>query len=259
LFRIVQPHTEAMKLPIVLTILVGIFVADAQTVRVRNQPVDLSAVLQWLQSQEGERPMPHWRVIQIEMLLGAAWGGHRVAAAIEGDRRQIVIQSIPRELVAAFERERATVDAMARIEQEIERLDRLNRDIDRLLQQSVRDLSATYEVSQAQRLANEHAIRDLEISHTQLAREHRVTAALQDLRVLAYFTGQTISAGLHLGELQIWDCGVGAVLLDPETLQPRVPHSLAPQSPAPPGVPPLTLPPPALPPPSPPALPQPSP
>jgi hypothetical protein len=199
-----------MKKAMMCAVIFGLIGANAQTVRVRNQAVDLTPVVQWLQGREGERPMPHWRVIQVQSLARGAWGGHQVAANIEGENRQIVIQNLPREVVTAFERERTLLAEMAVIEQRMDRIGRQNLEIDRILELTVRDLSNTYEVNKARRLSNDHLLRELDLTHQRLAEQRKTTSALKDSQVLAFFTGQTVSGGLKLGNLEVWDCGVGA-------------------------------------------------
>jgi hypothetical protein len=199
-----------MKKAWMLALILGVLGANAQTVRVRNQTVDLAPVVQWLQTREGERPMPHWKVVQIQSLVRDAWGGQQVAANIEGENRQIVIQNLPREVATAFERERTLLEEMAGMEQRMDQIGRQNLEIDRVLELTVRDLSNAYEIHRAMRLANDQLLRELDLTHQRLAEQLKRTTALKDSQLLAFFTGQTVSGGLKLGQLEVWDCGIGA-------------------------------------------------
>jgi hypothetical protein len=59
-----------MRKTILATVMmIGLVSVNAQTVLVRNKPVDLSPVVKWLEHREGERPMPQWKVIELDKVL----------------------------------------------------------------------------------------------------------------------------------------------------------------------------------------------
>lgn len=209
-----------MKRALLIAILIGMAGANAQTVRVRSQAVDLTPVVLWLKTRTGDRPMPHWKVLQIRAVVRESWGGHQVAASIEGEDRQIVIQNLPRNLIEAFERDRSTLAAMANIEQRMEQIERLNEELDRNMELTVRDVSNAYEINKAQRMVNDNALRDLHVAHDRLAQNLHMTTALKDSKMLAHFTGRKIGGGPKTPELEVWDCGVGAKLLQVDTTRP---------------------------------------
>jgi hypothetical protein len=206
-----------MKLALLIAIFIGMAGADAQTVRVRNQPVDLSPVILWLKTKTGDRPMPHWKALQIRAVVRESWGGHQVAASIEGEDRQILIQNLPKKLIEAFERDRSTMATLANIEQRMEQIERQNEEIDRNMELTVRDLSNAYEINKAQRMVNDNTLRDLQLAHDRVVQNLYITAALKDSNVLAHFTGRKIGGGPKTPELEVWDCGVGANLLQLNT------------------------------------------
>lgn len=209
-----------MKRALLIAILIGMAGAQAQTVRVRNQPVDLSPVVLWLKTRTGERPMPHWKILQIRSVIRESWGGHQVAASIEGEDRQILVQNLPKNLIEAFERDRTSLAAMANVENRMEQIKRLNQELDRNMELTVRDVSNAYEINKAQRMVNDNALRELQAAHDRLAHDLHMTAALKDSIVLAHFTGRKIGGGPKTPELEIWDCGVGSDLLQVDTTRP---------------------------------------
>jgi hypothetical protein len=182
---------------------------NAQTVQVRNKTVDLSPVVRWLEKKEGERPMPHWKVIEIEKVLAKEWGGYRVLAKVEGTQRQdpIVIQNIPATVLRSIAADDATLKAMAEIEMQMLALERQNRELEEQKERTVRDWGNVYELTVAQLKANEEALGRLQVEYAQREQTLVSTSEAKKSKFLAFFTGQ--KAGSH----EVWDCGIGAKVL----------------------------------------------
>jgi hypothetical protein len=204
-----------MRTEILAAIIIGLVSAHAQTVQIRNKAVDLSPVVKWLENREGERPMPHWKVIEIENTFAKEWGGHRVAAKIEGSgsKGQIILQNIPNELLKMIAVDEATLKAMADIEARIAALERQNQELARQKELTVREYSTAYELAVAQLQANEEAIAGLRTAYMNQQQTLRLTSEARKSKLLAYFTGQKV------GPNEVWDCGVGAKVLKVEGLQ----------------------------------------
>jgi hypothetical protein len=202
-----------MKAKILTALMIGLVGANADTVRVKNQTVDVAPVVEWLRTREGDRPMPHWKAVQIESMVGRAWGGHRVMARLDNEPvREIVVQNIPSALAQRLEHDRFILNAMAEVENRIKEVELLNQQLNRELDLAIRAGDFAYELNRTQRLANNQAIVQLRLTHDRLAATLQMTEELEQARLLAYFTGQTV------GEVEVWDCGLGANLynLDPE-------------------------------------------
>jgi hypothetical protein len=203
-----------VKKAIIVAAVMGIVSASAQTVLVRNKPVDLSPVVKWLEDREGERPMPHWKVIEIDTVLAKGWGGYRVAAKVEGKPGyEIVIQNIPADLLQVISADDATLKAMAGIEAKIEAIERLNRELERNKELTIREWSNAYEINAAQLKANDNALAELRAAHSELSQKLEFTTEGKESKILAFYTGQKV------GKFEVWDCGVRSKVLTIEGLK----------------------------------------
>lgn len=190
----------------------GLINTHAQTVRVRNQPVDLTPIVEWLKDRKAERPMAHWKFVKVTSILSQQWGGHLVGAEIEGQSHTVLIQNIPSDLIEIFNRHAATLRSIADIEARMEAIERMNREIDvNLAIDGV--LSDTYRIDCAQKVANENALAELGIAYSIVRFQRRMLTALQKRAFLAHFTGAEVVGGPKLGQVEVWDCGVGAKCL----------------------------------------------
>ncbi|MCL4178072.1 MAG: hypothetical protein KJ072_10085 [Verrucomicrobia bacterium] len=189
--------------------MIGLVSVNAQTVLVRNKPVDLSPVVKWLEHREGERPMPHWKVIELDKVLAKEWGGYRVSASVDGTNYHgtIVIQNIPATLLKVIAMDDATLKAMADLEARIAALERQKAALERQKELTVRELNNAYEITLAQLQANEDATAELRIAYSNHERTLGFTSQARKSKLLAYFTGQKV------GQSEVWDCGLGAKVL----------------------------------------------
>jgi hypothetical protein len=205
-----------MKAMILTALMIGLLGTHADTVRVKNQTVDLAPVVEWMRTKEGDRPMAHWKVVQIESMVGRAWGGHRVMARLDEEPiREIVVQNIPISLAQRLEHDRFILNAMAEVETRIEEVELFNQQLNRELDLAIRAGDFAYELNRTQRLANNQAIVQLRLTHDRLAATLQMTEELEKARLLAYFTGQKV------GEVEVWDCGLGANLYSFDPDQPK--------------------------------------
>ena len=204
-----------MKRAIIAAMVIGIASGQQQTVLVRNKPVDLSPVVKWLERKEGERPMPHWKVIEIQSLRGKGWGGYLVSAKVDGKEHEgkMLIQNIPATLLELIAADDAALKAMTDIEARIEVIERQNLELERQKELTVREYSTAYEVALAQLRANEQAIAELRVAHTKQMDTLRYTSEARKSKLLAYFTGQ------KFGQHEVWDCGIGSKVLSVEGLE----------------------------------------
>jgi hypothetical protein len=204
-----------MRKAIIAAVLMGMLGAQGQTVLVRNKPVDLTPVVKWLGRKEGERPMPHWKVIEIESLRGKGWGGYLASAKVDGKEHPgtMVIQNIPATLLQLIAADDAALKAMTDIEARIEVIERQNLELERQKELTVREYSNTYEITLAQLRANEQAIAELRVAHMQQMETLRYTSEAKKSKLLAHFTGQ------KFGEHEVWDCGIGSKVLTVQGLE----------------------------------------
>jgi hypothetical protein len=198
-----------MRKLILAAILVGYANLHAQTVLIRNKPVDLSPVVKWLEKKEGERPMPHWKAIEIENILAKEWGGYRVSVKVDGAsyKAPIVIQNIPDELLKLVAADDATSKSMADIEAKIAVLERQNMELERQKELTVREYGTAYESAVAQLQANEVVMAGLRTEYLNQQQTLSFTSEAKKSKLLAYFTGQKV------GPHEVWDCGTGSKIL----------------------------------------------
>ena len=203
-----------MRKVILAAILIGYANIQAQTVQIRNKPVDLSPVVKWFEKREGERPMPHWKVIEIVDILAKEWGGYRISAKVDGAnyKEPIVLRNIPDELLKLIAVDDAALKAMADIEAKIAVLERQNMELERQKELTVRDYGTAYESAVAQLQANEVAMAGLRTAYLNQQQTLNFTSEAKKSKLLAYFTGQKV------GPYEVWDCGTGAKLLQIEGL-----------------------------------------
>lgn len=75
-----------------ITAVYGVSAADIRIVS--NVHVDLTPVHNWMENHEGDRPMPHWKQINIlEVLTGAPWPVCKLAA--DGKSKTVYLKNIP--------------------------------------------------------------------------------------------------------------------------------------------------------------------
>jgi hypothetical protein len=211
-----KPDPPTIRSAIAIMVLAGIIGVRAQTVLIRNQKVDLSPIIEWLDERKGDRPMPHWKVIEIDMLLVKGWGGaYRATVNVDGKRYkgEILIQNIPATLLEFISADDATLTAMADIETKVEWI----RQRDSLARQAnarlIRTFDGAYEQNMANMEANAEAIRVLNDQYEALRVKLRFTGEMKKSKFLAYFTGQKV------GDFEVWDCGVGSKVLAIEGLK----------------------------------------
>ena len=208
-----KERSEVKKILIIAAV-IGMASANAQSVLVRNKPVDLAPVVKWLADRNGERPMPHWKVIEIEKIVGKGWGGYEVAAKVDGkSKSDMVIQNIPAELLRVIAQDDATLKAMADIEARILAVERQIREVERTKELTIREASNAYEISVALLRAHEETLAGLQFAHSRLADTLLSTTEAKKSKFLAYQTGQKV------GKLEVWDCGIGAKLLSIQGLE----------------------------------------
>jgi hypothetical protein len=190
-----------MRKAILAAVVIGSVSLTAQTVQIRNKPVDLSPVVKWFETRNGERPMPHWKVIEIENVLAKEWGGYRVSAKVDGTNysTSIVIQNIPTTLLKAIAADDAALKAMADIEAQIRVLERQNLDLERQKELTVREYGNAYELAVAQTRANDEAIAALQVAYMNHQQTLSFTSVARKSKLLAYFTGQKV------GPSEVWD------------------------------------------------------
>jgi len=58
-----------------------------------------------------------------------------------------------------------------------------------------------------------NALEEARIAHSKLAAELQMTTALRKMQFLAHFTGAKVVGGPKLGQVEVWNCGVGAKCL----------------------------------------------
>jgi hypothetical protein len=198
-----------MRTTILAAAVIGILGVNAQTVQVRNKSVDLAPVVRWFEKREGERPMPHWKLIEIEKVQAKAWGGYRVSAKVDGITYEgsMVIQNLPATLLRMIAADDAILKAMTEIEAKIAVLERQNRELERQKELTVREYGNAYELAVAQLKANEDAIAGLQTTYLNHEQTLSSTSTAKKSKLLAYFTGQKV------GQHEVWDCGVGAKIL----------------------------------------------
>src|SRR5438445_145741 len=71
---------------------------------VGGREVNITPVVEWFQNHKGERPMKHWKEISFENYLGLVNGGHCFDSVIDGQRKTILLQNPPSDVIRMAKR-----------------------------------------------------------------------------------------------------------------------------------------------------------
>ncbi len=187
----------------------------ARDVRVVNgKQVDLAPVHVWLASPKGERPMPHWKRLQIlEVKANVASYARCTVRAEDNAKTEVLIANLPPEPAAYFQSSKQQYAAIVAMRQLVAADQRaLDAQVDQYLHTAPTWSSTTsggvttvdtprgraerYHHAKEKLEQDEKTLRDLELKYQEHAENNAARTA-----VLAMSTGQVYT------KLPIWDCG----------------------------------------------------
>lgn len=191
-----------MKMVVTLALLASPASAAEPDKRIVNGLiVDLAPVHQWFSTQQGERPMPHWKRLKVEAITGQSAGMDECLVSGEIGNAKIVLGNVPQPARAWLQEEGAIRNLRAQIDAAKEQVKDAHA--------AVRDRNIANLNNPGAGLAyvREEYERNLEKLESQLAKaEARHSQQQGDTLVLAMFTGKivTIAGGKRV---EVWDCG----------------------------------------------------
>lgn len=182
-----------MKVAILLLIAHSAVAAETNDVRiVGGRKVNLGPVNVWLATQQGPRPLPHWKDLEVNS-VGKDVFAEQVLCGVKGWRELIYIRNLPLMVSMGIERIEAEQKKYRELEKKIERDEGF--------------VAAAY--ASDRKLADQN----LEVKmRERQAKQDRIELNLmldfikwkmKDTHVLAMFTGERD----ELSKFQIWDCG----------------------------------------------------
>lgn len=214
--KVRQVNKYSMKIPALLIIVAaglgGVTEAAAQEVRdvriVNGVKVDLSPIVKWFETKEGDRPMKHWRRLQVLEVKGKVGVWMKCLVKTEsGARVELFVANLPPEILAVFQKLDGQYQEIVRLRVAVET------DSQKLREANARTptgpvVSAEYvDTALSRRRAVDLWTSNLELDRTKLAKlEAEYHADLEkageQTSVLAMATGKQYT------KIDIWDCGV---------------------------------------------------
>lgn len=94
------------KLIFVLTILLTLNSAMAQSRKLGPFRVDLTPVSEWMATKKGDRPMPHWKQIKFIESHGFQNGATALDVTIDGDKKKVLMLNVPAKAKSLLEQKR---------------------------------------------------------------------------------------------------------------------------------------------------------
>ena len=186
------------------------FNANAQAIHdfriVNGKTVDLGPVHEWLAKPVGERPMKHWKRLQV-LSVAPVSGWFKCQVKNEADLEgQLLIANLPKMVVDYHGKLKQQYETMERLRAQIAAADAKVRRADAVTPTEAYGDRAYVDSVMAQRHQVNLANVQLQESKEQLSKlERDYREALEkgpgETKILAMFTGKKYS------NLEIWDCG----------------------------------------------------
>jgi hypothetical protein len=189
---------------ILVVVLAGMITARAEDLRVvGGKTVDVQPVHDWLAGdKKDERPLPHWKEIQIESVIALNGAAPRCRITVDRQSREILIRNVLKEVFDAF----AEADKLNAEFKRLETYVKSERIRVRQLR-AITPVEADADSPGGEQIRQTNlAIANLKTSEEELEAASQRSAAAQ-ARVktlgkdLAMFTGQKYAG------LEVWDCG----------------------------------------------------
>jgi hypothetical protein len=174
---------------------------------VNGREVDLAPVVKWFRDKKGERPMRHWKRMEVLQLRGKAVGADRcLIRNEEGDELEILISNLSPEVAAAFQLVNQQAATLFALQTHISNFEKNVNRADAVAPMFVAGPIEFVDAAMAQRAQVELAKVNLAEAQERLAelqRRHSVAIsnAVDKATVFAMSTGR------KLAKTEIWDCG----------------------------------------------------
>jgi hypothetical protein len=197
--------------------LLGTSLSQAQQPRdvrvVNGKAVDLGPVHQWLSERVGERPLPHWKQIEMVELKGKVGAWDRCQVKNEaGVMVELFIANLPAEVRTALTATKPPTNSVALLKERIAADEQLVKNLRRRYVDSINQGNSstvstrgTVVDTYQSRLDDWRAASDrLEAERRQLDELMSASPALPPVRA----TALAMFSGRKYADLEIWDCGI---------------------------------------------------
>lgn len=190
-----------MKIALLVAMLAVNALAQPKDVRIVNGiAVDLEPLHHWLAKQEGERPLKHWKVLQIkEVSDGPYYPKCRVSG--ETEEMDIGINNLPPTTKAFFDSIKSQSEEIGRLSTEVKALDWEIQHADAVNHDY--NMSNPYGPTLYVKETARQTLRDMRarLDELQSAHSAALASSADKTTIIAMFTGKTYAG------LQVWDCG----------------------------------------------------
>lgn len=185
-----------MKILFALVLLTCLSASAADVRIVNNARVDLQPIHDWLETKTGDRPMAHWKQIEIHDVIGGGpWPVCKLTA--DGLSKTVYLKNVPPSAAQYWiklhdltAREKNLRDKIANDTKRLRSADMVDADVD----------SDYYRNRETFRVNLQNSRDDLDALQSQLAQLHSQQKELTS--DFAMFTGQVYN------KLEVWDCGL---------------------------------------------------
>ena len=171
--------------------------------QVNGVKVNLTPLDDWIAKPDGERPLKHWKKVEILELKEVMGGWQKCAVKIEAEgAKEILIVDLPYQTIEFLKRQKQKTDAIASLKAQIQSDETAAKKIKTATHRGMRAGSAA-----SQSYAKEMAVEEIQRKKANLADlQAEPKSAQKQVKVpntvLAMFSGKSYSG------LPIWDCGV---------------------------------------------------